>query len=56
MPLPFRRNQWTDMPSCESVKAMNAPTANSGISRSVIPLNTVSSNPAVAANHSMPTE
>ena len=40
------------MPGCESVKAMNAPTANSGINRSVIPPNTLSSNPAVAASDS----
>ena len=33
----FVRHQWPTMPACESVKARKAPTANSGINRSVMP-------------------
>ena len=35
------RRQWTTMPACDSVKARNAPTANRGIRRSVMPPNAI---------------
>lgn len=50
------RTQYTTIPNCESVKARNAPTAYSGMSLSVIPLNAISSSPAQAAKNSTPTE
>ena len=43
------------MPVCESMKAVKAPMANSGISRSVMPSNTNNSSPAVAAKNKIPT-
>ena len=41
---PPARSQCATMPACESVNARNAPTANSGISRSVMPPKTISRN------------
>ena len=43
---PFLLSQCRTIPACESVKARNAPTANSGIRRSVIPPKTMSNRPA----------
>ena len=43
------RRQCTTMPVCDMVNVKNAPMANSGIKRSVMPSNTVNSSPAVSA-------
>ena len=54
-PWPLLRQCMT-MPDCDSVKARNAPTAYSGISRSVMPPNAASSSPEAAARNNTPTE
>ena len=44
------------MPACDKVKDKKAPTANNGISRSVMPSKMTSRMAAVPASHRMPTE
>ena len=49
--VPPTRFQWKTMPACESVNARKAPTAKSGIRRSVTPPKTISSTAAERRQH-----
>src|ERR1035438_7787232 len=49
-------SQWKTMPVCESVNARKAPTANSGIRRSVTPPNRINITAASAASTYTPWE
>src|SRR5262245_16785300 len=53
-PGPPTRNQWPTIPACDSVNARNAPTANSGMRRSVTPRNTIKSSLASTASDTIP--
>jgi hypothetical protein len=48
------RRQWTTIPVCDSVKPVNTPIANSGISLWVLPATAISKTPARPASVQMP--
>src|SRR6266478_10217342 len=50
------RHQCPTIPACDKVNAINAPTANKGIRRSVTPPNKISKSPAKSASAQMPCE
>ena len=55
-PRPRSRAQCATIPACDSVNAENAPTAKSGMRRSVIPRKTASRSAASTASTTMPLE